>query len=182
MLAFHHFAGQWPIHITIITHSFKTERFINLHLPALRYERKRVLCGGLNPPAFLERDYAHMDAIEQAERENGYNLWSKDPYGRGRELNNKRKARSGGHMGNAGMEWPGYTRTKQHDCTSEGRVYPLDKFLEWMGGPTGEQIYPYPLPWDMTPLPKRTQWSWPTRAESKLLNDPVERNCVIQNL
>jgi hypothetical protein len=43
------FTGCWPQMITIISHEFKRERFLDLHVAAIRWPRERVEFVGIDP-------------------------------------------------------------------------------------------------------------------------------------
>ncbi|KIX01057.1 uncharacterized protein Z518_10123 [Rhinocladiella mackenziei CBS 650.93] len=78
----------FPSKLTIISHEFKRARFLDLHLPALRWTRETNYIG-INPPF----DAARMAEIETGDRLRGYGAWEKDVYGVGEVLTRKRKAR-----------------------------------------------------------------------------------------
>jgi len=79
---------QFPEKMTIVSHEFKRARFLELHLPALHWQRETKFIG-LNPPF----DPIKMVEIEQGDRLRGYGAWEKDIYGVGVDLAKKRIAR-----------------------------------------------------------------------------------------
>lgn len=78
----------FPEKITIVSHEFKRARFLDLHLPALRWHGETTFIG-LNPLF----DPVKMAEIEQGDRLRGYGAWEKDIYGVGADLARKRIAR-----------------------------------------------------------------------------------------
>lgn len=50
ILLFRRRTGYYPTNLTIITHAFKIDRFLNLHTKALRWPACRVKVLGINPP------------------------------------------------------------------------------------------------------------------------------------
>lgn len=94
--------AQWPplpTNLTIISHAFKHDRFMHLHLPAIRallpsprrpsFDVMRVTYIGINPP-FSLAELADISARESAQ---GYEPWAHDRFGRGAFLDGKRRAR-----------------------------------------------------------------------------------------
>jgi hypothetical protein len=84
-------SSMYPAHLTIISHAFKRHRFMNLHLPALRYpttpERFRYI--SIGPPM----DEVKRAEVEAGELSRGVKAWEQDPYGVGEALAAKRRAR-----------------------------------------------------------------------------------------
>ncbi|KAI4121506.1 MAG: hypothetical protein LQ338_006326 [Usnochroma carphineum] len=104
LLLFRRKITSYPTHITIISHLFKRPRFLELHVPALKYPRERVTYVGIDPPEAV----TPRGGLEEGERikeeeefaltlfgcdKDGYNLWKNDPYGVGAVLRGKRERR-----------------------------------------------------------------------------------------
>ncbi|KAI9780111.1 MAG: hypothetical protein M1816_003166 [Peltula sp. TS41687] len=90
LLTFHAYTGGvYPTHLAIVTHDFKRARFLDLHLPALRWPRDRVCVVGIDPPTTTT---SRLE-LEEGERLRGWDLWRRDPYGVGWELRGKRRVR-----------------------------------------------------------------------------------------
>ncbi|KAJ2008155.1 hypothetical protein H4R26_000360 [Coemansia thaxteri] len=84
---FHEITGNYPDRITVVGFDFKRERFLDLHLRALRYPKIRFNYVGINPPG----DPA---ALVKSERRDAYDLFAKDLYGCAGKLDEKRKSRN----------------------------------------------------------------------------------------
>jgi uncharacterized SAM-binding protein YcdF (DUF218 family) len=50
ILEFRRRIGYYPTDLTIVTHAFKNERFLQLHAKALKWPKEKVKVLGLNPP------------------------------------------------------------------------------------------------------------------------------------
>lgn len=50
ILLFKKKCGRYPTLMTIITHNFKSRRFLDLHIPACRWPRGAVRFKGIDPP------------------------------------------------------------------------------------------------------------------------------------
>lgn len=64
--------GRWPDMITIISHEFKRQRFLDLHIVAMRWPRQRVLFVGIDPVYMIETskewDEARTKEVRSGER------------------------------------------------------------------------------------------------------------------
>jgi len=78
----------WPTKLTIVSHEFKRARFLELHLPAIAWNRETVFVG-IDPPF----DRVRMAEIEEGDRLRGYGAWKGDPYGIGEVPRGKRVKR-----------------------------------------------------------------------------------------
>lgn len=78
----------FPSKLTIVSHEFKRSRFLDLHLPAMRWGRETHYVG-INPPF----DAVKMAEVEIGDRLRGYGAWEKDLYGVGDALSKKRTIR-----------------------------------------------------------------------------------------
>ena len=58
ILGYWHKLGCWPHYITVVTHAFKSRRFLELHAPAIRWPHDRIRVLGLDPPSSRELLYS----------------------------------------------------------------------------------------------------------------------------
>lgn len=90
--------GHWPEMMTIVSHAFKEARFMELHVPAMKWPREKVRFVGVDPGYMVkmsaEYDAVRAEEVMKGERERGYKEWERDPTGRGERLRAKRKARN----------------------------------------------------------------------------------------
>lgn len=98
MLAFWRRRREWPQKITIVTHAFKKERFLECHVPALRLDPKSIKLVGIDPDYMVEGnekfDQERTEEVRSGEKERGYKLWKEDPLGEGRLSRSKRASRN----------------------------------------------------------------------------------------
>jgi hypothetical protein len=80
---------SWPIKLTIVSHEFKRARFLELHLPAIAWNREETVFVGIDPPF----DKTRMAEIEEGDRLRGYGAWKADLYGVGEGPRGKRVKR-----------------------------------------------------------------------------------------
>jgi hypothetical protein len=130
LLLFFQKTGQPPRHITIISHAFKKDRFLNLHCKAARWPTEKVTFVGIDPV----RDEHGWKEIKEG-NEKALAAWSHCLYGCGGELDVKREKR-------------GWKLEKLLDRLSEKERAWIQPFLRWNGGETREEIYTGWLPWD----------------------------------
>lgn len=108
------FLSAYPEKITIVTHDFKRDRFLDLHLPAIgigkpaqavdaatalsmsqQNEQQASKTGttinfiGINPP----EDITPLSELVDGEEKRGISLWKRDLYGTGEVLSRKRRER-----------------------------------------------------------------------------------------
>ncbi|KAL9581453.1 MAG: hypothetical protein Q9203_005889 [Teloschistes exilis] len=133
LLQFHSLTSRPPEHITIISEDFKRQRFLTLHVPAIRYSSDRVTFVGIDPP----EEVTPRRELEEAERERGYGMWSRDMYGWGEYLRGVRKARG----------WREESEGKLLSSLKEEVREEVRRFMEWKGGDSGTDLYPGKLPW-----------------------------------
>lgn len=81
--------GSYPKAIRIVTHSFKTRRFLNLHAPAIHWPSTRIRVQGIDP--IMSR--AEYESTLASEEKLGYSAWKEDPLGNGVLLGRKRLER-----------------------------------------------------------------------------------------
>jgi hypothetical protein len=129
LLRFQHLIGTYPTHITIISHDFKRRRFLDLHVPAIRWPPARVSYVGIDPPERV----TPRQVLDEGERMRGYTVWEMDLYGMGPVLGAKRVER-------------GWSVVREN-MVSEGVEEDVWRFLRWRGGESGVELYPYSLPW-----------------------------------
>ncbi|KAK5454265.1 hypothetical protein LTS15_006265 [Exophiala xenobiotica] len=79
----------WPTKLTIVSHGFKRARFLELHLPAIAWNREETVFVGIDPPF----DNTRMAEIEEGDRLRGYGAWKGDLYGVGEGPRGKRVKR-----------------------------------------------------------------------------------------
>ena len=112
LLHFRLATGVYPQQISVVTHEFKRQRFMEWHFPALglrpvlrsftsagvddRGRAAKVRVIGINPP----EEIAPLEGLIVGEEKSGIGLWRDDPYGVLGELAAKRKKRGWEH----GME------------------------------------------------------------------------------
>lgn len=140
LLTFWKTAGRWPEKITIVSHAFKKDRFLQLHLRALRW-RREVQYLGIDPEYMCDGegfDEERTREVREGEEKRGFWPWARDMYGVGEFLVGKRKARD---------PW------KSEDHLLEDGPFPLwregmgeevKKLLRWHG----DSLFEDPLPWN----------------------------------
>ncbi|KAI8935142.1 hypothetical protein NX059_007736 [Plenodomus lindquistii] len=78
--------GAYPKHIRIITHAFKSARFLELHAPAIRWPADRIQVQGIDPVM----SGPELKSTLEGEKQYGYEPWKSDPLGLGKSLGEKR--------------------------------------------------------------------------------------------
>ena len=154
LLRFAGYLGTLPLHacqpliprrLIIVSHDFKRRRFMELHLPAIKFPIAKTDFVGIDP--VFEQD---EDGGEQRRREivdgdlkRGFGAWKEDLYGVGEILSAKRKDRG----------WS-EARVKEfvEHCASGGKTDEEKKITEslltWRGGASRMEIFPERLPWE----------------------------------
>ena len=98
LLVFWKETGKWPGKVTIISHGFKEDRFMELHVPAIRFPRRKVEFCGIDPEYMKEEskefERGRTESVKRGERERGFGEWEKDLFGVGNVLRRKRKGRN----------------------------------------------------------------------------------------
>lgn len=89
LLMFRKRIGRYPKNIRIVTHAFKSKRFLELHAPAIRWPKDRIQVQGIDPIMSI----AEIESTLQGEEKLGYAPWAQDPLGNGEVLSGKRKQR-----------------------------------------------------------------------------------------
>ena len=132
----------FPNQLAIIGHDFKRKRFEEVHIPAIRWPafQSRFKYIGVDPPMDSEK---RAETV-QGEILRGYGAWMQDQYGTGRVLRTNRPARGGSDDKRAAV--------KALVCRGWARssfLKDVEGLLEWTGGPSGSDIYPITLPWEL---------------------------------
>lgn len=98
ILRFWEVTGAWPGRITIVSHEFKRARFIELHVPAIRWPMERVGFVGIDPAYMCKGDFEwnreRAEDVREGERMRGYEPWVQDKKGEGAILKGKREGRN----------------------------------------------------------------------------------------
>lgn len=89
ILLFRQTIGWYPKNIRVITHAFKSKRFLELHAPAIHWPKDRIQVQGLDPVM----SSAEMESTLEGEEKFGHGPWKQDPLGTGPVLSGKRKQR-----------------------------------------------------------------------------------------
>ncbi|KAI4245359.1 MAG: hypothetical protein L6R42_010206 [Xanthoria sp. 1 TBL-2021] len=133
LLLFRTLTTAYPMHITLISHEFKRDRFLDLHVRALRWPSNAVTYIGLDPPESV----TSRKELEEGERVRGYGPWKEDLYGVGKLLAGKRLSRG----------WK-VERVEEILENFEGKEREMIRgLLEWKGGKDEKEVYPEQLPW-----------------------------------
>ncbi|XMA07431.1 hypothetical protein WAI453_000222 [Rhynchosporium graminicola] len=103
LLLFQKRALSWPERVTVISHAFKRARFVDLHIPALRFPVNRVEYVGIDPEYMSPEkedgsvnggfDGERAHGVRMGERERGYGAWEVDGLGVREGLRRKRAER-----------------------------------------------------------------------------------------
>lgn len=120
-----------PHSITLISHAFKHRRFLNLHLPAIRFPAEKLIYVGIDPP----ENVSPKKELEAGEETKGYGVWKKDLYGVREVLREKREKR-------------GWSKSEEETVLSSVSEEGPRGLLMWKGGQVGVEIYGGELPWD----------------------------------
>ncbi|TID16377.1 hypothetical protein E2P81_ATG11804 [Venturia nashicola] len=123
--------GYYPDEIVIITHTFKTARFLDLHAKAIHWPLNRIRVLGINPP-FSQNELESTIAMEHR---HAYLPFSSDLYGTGEALARKRSNR----------RWDPDTSILD---LSNGLEDVVKQLLLWAGGDDGIEVFPQALPWE----------------------------------
>lgn len=131
VLAFRRVAGLYPRTITVITHAFKSVRFLKWHGPAIRWPAADLRTVGIDPAFTL----AELEQVQRGEYNNAVKHFMSDPYGVRSPLKDKKEARN----------WDAslFEQLLQAEHIDAG----VRSLLTWRGGPHGHDLYDGPLPW-----------------------------------
>jgi hypothetical protein len=89
ILLFRQKTGHYPRSIRLVTHAFKSKRFLDLHAPAIRWPAQRMQVQGIDPVMSGQE----LESTLKGEEEFGVKLWKADPLAAGEKLSGKRKQR-----------------------------------------------------------------------------------------
>ena len=73
---FHELTQRYPEAVTVVGFTFKRDRFVQLHAPAIRYPPSQLSYAGLDPTS-----QHNQSALLEAEMANSYRPFVLDPYG-----------------------------------------------------------------------------------------------------
>lgn len=131
ILRFKKVTGNYPRNITIFTHAFKNKRFLECHVPALKWPSNRIQVQGINPPFTLKE----LQEVEQFEHLRAYKAFKEENlYGKAAALAQKQLDRN-------------WDPEALQDLTADLERSVQD-LVYWTGGSTGLEIYPQRLPWE----------------------------------
>ncbi|KAL5048631.1 hypothetical protein BDW71DRAFT_15706 [Aspergillus fruticulosus] len=137
ILHFRLYTGRYPDKLTVVTHEFKRERFINCHFPAVGLDKLgRGNVVGINPP----EEVTPLRELMEGEKQRGLGLWRRDGYGVGAKLKEKRMKRGWVDGLEKGV-WVGV-----------GLEPVVEELVQWDGGSEGNEWFPKmnELPWCRT--------------------------------
>jgi hypothetical protein len=89
ILLFRRSTGIYPHQIRVISHAFKSKRFLCLHAPAITWPPDRIRVVGIDPVMSA----AEYEETVQGEELRGFRPWVDDPLGTGDFLSRKRRLR-----------------------------------------------------------------------------------------
>ncbi len=133
-----------PKRLVIVSHEFKRRRFMELHVPALRFPREKVEFIGIDPPWVGAR----REEMVKGEMERGLTAWERDWYGTGDILAGKRRERGWSEEKFIEQE---LGRQRWHILGPMADVTRLQmvEIVKWRGG-TGKELFAGDLPWAPT--------------------------------
>ncbi|RFU30955.1 hypothetical protein B7463_g5383, partial [Scytalidium lignicola] len=142
VLKFWKFCNHWPEHITIISHEFKRDRFMELHLRAFRWPKVKANFLGINP-SYMNKDARDWDPkrteeVRKGELERGYHAWVEDLWGIGEKLKEKRKQRNPWRVTQEFF-------LSSHDRERSGVI---TSFNDYGDGYTEEALHDVKQPWE----------------------------------
>ena len=137
LIAFRSRFGRWPQHVTVVSHEFKKQRFIEEHRKAIRWPADKLTFIGHNPPEDVTPNAA-LDLSEAGNRA----CWIDDLYGANGQLARKRRNR-------------GWRDAASLEAMEASRCYHFEpeirQLLEYDGGDDPRSIFRDRLPWDHGP-------------------------------
>ena len=134
---------DFPSRLVIVSHAFKKRRFLELHLPALRFPIENVEYIGIDPCFATDPDGGRrrLQEIVKGDHERGYGVWKEDLYGTRDPLSSKKTQR-------------GWTRERRQQVLAAitGKISPeamlsVERLLDWDSRDSATEIFPEPLPW-----------------------------------
>ena len=133
----------YPKKLVIVSHEFKRRRFMDLHVPALKFPREGVEFVGIDPPWEGER----RQSMIRGEDERGYTAWERDPYGVGELLHGKRDER-GWDEAEFRKKVLGREAWEAYGERAKEVTEQLLELVSWKGGEDGKRIFDKRLPWE----------------------------------
>lgn len=134
LIEYYKLAESWPSRITLITHAFKFDRFVENHAAAIHWPVDRISVMGLNAPM----SKTDMDTVQDAERHTR-DAFAKDPYGVQPFLMEKKRSR----------HWDEACIDELLAGIKDARVVgQLRELLVWRGGKDGTELFPGVTPWN----------------------------------
>ena len=131
--------------MVIVSHAFKKRRFLELHLPALRFPVERCEFIGIDPCFSSDSDggQRRLQEIGAGDLKRGYGAWKEDLYG-ARALLVRKKTERG---------WNERRERQLGEAIAAGEVSSeamllIEKLWSWVGGDSGKEIFAEPLPWE----------------------------------
>ena len=131
---------SWPKKLIVVSHNFKRSRFLDLHIPALRWPRDQIQYIGIDPPFSSLK----MAQIKEGDLQKGHGVWRKDLNGTGEVLKRKREER--------GWDREVFETRVLTNPEHNGMRGRLIEVLKWHGGDDGFTL----LPQDLVPWTDRT--------------------------
>ncbi|KAF2003763.1 hypothetical protein P154DRAFT_543776 [Amniculicola lignicola CBS 123094] len=89
VLLFRQTTGFYPKQVRVITHAFKSKRFLDVHAPTIQWPSNSIRVQGIDPIMSKEE----MQDTLAGEEHYGYSPWKADPLGTGDVLSRKRAQR-----------------------------------------------------------------------------------------
>ena len=147
IILFRHETGNWPDHLTIISHAFKRNRFVNSHCISIQWPLERVTFKGIDPPPEIT-----PKRLLKAGESKATDAWVADMYGISGSLLAKRLQRGWDPENLEKIERGPYTDEavdiNDHDwITTSGLGYSVHHLLRYDGGLGGNVLFPSRLPW-----------------------------------
>ena len=119
---------EWPKKLIVVSHDFKRSRFLDLHLPALRWPPDKVQYIGIDPPFSQSK----MTEIKEGDMKRGYGAWADDLYGSRDALRRKGRER--------GWDCEAFESEVLTAAEYDGVRGRLMQVLRWHGGDDGVSL------------------------------------------
>ena len=144
-LSVHACQPRTPKWLIVISHDFKRRRFMELHLPAIKFPAARTAYVGIDPLFEQDEDKGERRRKEiiEGDLKRGFGVWKEDLYGVGEVLSAKRKdrgwseARLNGLLESCALVWQENSQMKT-----------MQSLLTWRGGQTSTDVFPERVPWE----------------------------------
>ena len=139
--------GAYPGRLTIISHAFKKNRFLNYHCRAIKWPLARTNFVGIDPP---EEVTPRVQLV--AGEAKAVEAWRNDFYGVGESLGSKRMKRGWEPTQVIEVDRPQGTSNQSpvEDgiWMGEGLGLEIPSLLRYHGGADGKTVFPKVLPWE----------------------------------